>query len=77
VDRKPTFELGDPLDLSGDQNRAIEQEAVRALLDHLQPLGLKIVTARRRQPQLSARGKSNPSLAPRIGVNHQRQPRAP
>ena len=65
------------LDLSGDQNGAIEQEAVSALLDHLQPLGLKIVTARRRQSQLAARGKGDSSFAPSIGVNYQRQPRTP
>src|SRR6202034_4374246 len=46
MDRKAGFELGDPLDLSGDQNGAIEQQALRALLDHLQPLSLKIVPAR-------------------------------
>src|SRR5947209_3887460 len=77
VDRKATLELGDPLDLSGNQNGAIEQQAVRALLDHLKPLRLKILTARRRQSQLAARGKGNSSLAPSIGVNHQRQPRTP
>src|SRR5207248_9313294 len=77
VDRKATFELGDPLDLPGNQNGAIEQEAVRALLDHLKPVRLKILTARRRQSQLAARGKGNSSFAPSIGVNHQRQPRTP
>jgi len=76
VDRKATLELGDPLDLSGDQNRAVEQQAVRALLDHLNALGLKIVTAGRRQSQLTARGKRDSPLTPSVGVDHQRQPRA-
>src|SRR5207248_8502324 len=77
VDRKATLELGDPLDLPGDQNRAVEQQAVRALLDHLKALGFKIVTARRRQSQLTSRGKRDSPFAPSIGVDHQRQPRAP
>src|SRR5438105_2099148 len=77
VDRKASFKLGDPLDLSGDQNGSIEQQAVRPLLDHLKALGLKVVTARRRESQLAARGKGDSPLAPSIGVDHQRQPRAP
>ena len=50
---------------------------MRALLDHLQPLGLQVVAARRRQAQLAARGEHDPALTPRVGVNHQRQSRAP
>src|SRR5437588_9364277 len=46
VDRKAALELGDPLDLSGDKNRAVEQQAVRAVLDHVKTLSLKVVTAR-------------------------------
>jgi hypothetical protein len=75
--RPPRRPVGHPLDLPGDQNCAIEQQAVRALLDHLKPLGLKVVTARRRQSQLTAGGKGDSPFAPSIGVDHQRQPRAP
>src|SRR5438270_10953672 len=55
VDRKAGFELGDPLDLSGNQNGSIEQQAVRSLLDLLQPLRPKIVTSRQRHSPLAAR----------------------
>jgi hypothetical protein len=50
---------------------------MRALLDHLKPLGLKILAARRWQSQLTAGGKRDSSLAPCVRVEHQRQSRAP
>ena len=77
VDGKATLELGHALDLPRDQDTTIEQQAVRALLDYFQPLGLQVVATRRRQAQLAARWKHDPALTPRVRVDHQRQSRAP
>ena len=74
---KPRLELGHALDLARHQNTVVEQQAVSALLDHLQPLGLQVVATRRRQAQLAARREHDAALTPRVGVDHQRQSRAP
>ena len=69
VDRQAGFELGHSLDLPGDEDGAVEQEALRALLDDLEPLGFEVVPAWRRQADFAARRKDDSAFAPGIGLS--------
>ena len=77
VDGEALLELGRAVDLAGDQQRAVEQERGLLLLDDLEAGALERAAARGRQLDRLAARQRDPAAAPELGVDQDRQVRAP
>src|SRR5919108_253813 len=74
VDREALLERGHALDLAGHQDRVVEQQRFRALLDQLETFPVEVAAAGRRQPQLRSGGEHDLALAPGLWVDDEWEP---
>jgi hypothetical protein len=76
VNRKSALEAGGALDLPRDEDGVVDEQRLSAFLHDVDSLGLEVGSTRRRQADLGSGRKDDLALAPRFGMDDQRQPQA-
>jgi hypothetical protein len=74
VDRKSALEVGRALDLPRDEDGVVDEQRLPAFLHDVHSLGLEVGSTRRWQAELGPRRQDDLALAPRLGMDDQRQP---